>query len=157
MGDAAQNCRGYSERRIADHLEGAARQTQIRGVSVHDDDAVAREPYTEQRGTPRVEFNGDDLGSCVHQRTRDRPGAGPDVYDEIAGLDTGTVYEPLRPAVIELVPPPVGCTLGHGRPSPSSWRQSHQRRPPPPTGFAYLRRRPIRGSGETSYRSAKVL
>ena len=54
-----------------------------------------------------MEFDRDNAGSSIQERSGQSSSAGTDVKDQIAGCNTGAVHNPFCPAAVKLVPTPL--------------------------------------------------
>jgi hypothetical protein len=121
--DPTKQGRRDPERGIGDDPERPSRQTQIRGVGLHDLDRLAREASTEVADPLPVELDRNHARARPDQRRRDRPRPGADIQHEITTVDAGRSNEASRPTVSESVEPPsIRTCAGHGAPSPLSRR-----------------------------------
>lgn len=81
------------------------RQAEVTGIGLHDDDGVA-EALSEEPGALRMRLDRDHPQSSRHQGSGHRSRPGPDVDDDGAGPEGCLSDEPIRPPVVQLVPPP---------------------------------------------------
>lgn len=105
------------ERRVRDDEERLAGQPQVGGVGLHHLHRRATESCPQCGCAARMELDRDHPRPGSSEVVRDGAGAGPDVEDEVTGLNLRVRDESLRPPVSELVPPPPRRCRGHG-PSP---------------------------------------
>jgi len=102
---ATHQGRGDAERWIGDDVVWLTGQAQAAGVGLDDHDR-ATEALAEVLGSLGVGFDGDDPGTGGDQRKGECSMAGADIDDDGAPTDARLSDEPLRPAMVELVPPP---------------------------------------------------
>jgi hypothetical protein len=103
------------ERRVRDHCEGAAGESEVGGVRPYDGDVVLPVSVSQGGGAGGVQLDGDHpcLGAqeCVGQYA----GSSTDVDDQVSLFHCGPVDEATGPAVIEAMPPPWWPrSSGHG-------------------------------------------
>ena len=81
--EARQKGVGDAERRIRHDVEVATRQTQVRGIGLHDDDGVA-EARSQVCCAAGMQLDRDHPRADVDERLRERPRPGADVENEVA-------------------------------------------------------------------------
>jgi len=79
-------------------MERPARQPQVRGVDLGDDQC-GTESLTQDPRSSRVELDSDHPGAGVQQVSAQTAGPGPDVEDEITDSHPRAVNEALRPGI----------------------------------------------------------
>jgi hypothetical protein len=121
---APQQWRGHRERRVGNHVVGAAREAQRRRVGAHHRDIRVS---TSQRGGPgRVQFDGDHPVAGRRRRSRHRAVPGADVEHQRARRQAGGGDEMLCPVSGELeVAPRAGVRHGGGPSSRRSCRDAY--------------------------------
>jgi hypothetical protein len=111
-----------AERGVRNHVEVATGQAKVGRVCLDDGDARP-EARPQLGGTTRMELDGDDAGSRLHQRVGEGSPTGAHVEHEVAGAEVRVSDELTCPSGIELMPSPCPLWRGHGfgRSSRMSW------------------------------------
>lgn len=113
----ADQCCGDRERWVGDDPVRTSREPQVSCIGHHDGHRRGLEAIPEESGASAVQLKGDDTYAGLHQGCSQRTESGTDIEHEIAGCESGVLYEERRPALIELVEPPPRLPVpGHGGP-----------------------------------------
>lgn len=97
--------RSDPERRIGYDVVRAARQTKAARVTLNNHDRVT-EALAQVLSSLEMRLNCDDASTSSDQGNRECSTTGADVENDGARDDARVSDEPLRPAVVELVPSP---------------------------------------------------